>query len=228
MIQLTRTDVVVADPNAIAALREDFEGHQCLVLPNFLDKTLLRYIEKQLATTRFFTNVPRRATGEPIARELCVGAEEPLAALFPLLLNRPQLFQVMQQITGCPTIGSFGGRLYRREPDANHYDSWHNDLSDHRLVGMSINLTSTAYTGGTFQLRHRQTQRMLCEVAPTSWGDAHIFRIASHLQHRVTPVEGRIARTAYAGWFCSQPHYEALLQDIFQPRPHPHAGSRER
>lgn len=221
MMQVTRTDVVVPGADRIGALREQFDRHQCVVLRDFLDDALLRYVDERLRATRFVTNVPRYATGEPLARELCAGEEEPLAAFFPLLLNRKKLFQVIQQITGCPTIGSFRGRLFRREPGGEHHDSWHDDVGDHRLVGMSMNLTATAYTGGGFQLRDHRTERVLCDLPPTSWGDAHIFRIAPDLQHRVMPVEGRVARTAYAGWFCSEPHHDALLRDIFHRRPHP-------
>ena len=36
-------------------------------------------------------------------------------------------------------------------------------------------------------------------------GDAIIFRLASHLQHRNTNVTGSTPKTAFAGWFRSDP-----------------------
>jgi hypothetical protein len=45
------------------------------------------------------------------------------------------------------------------------------------------------------------------EVPNPGLGDAIVFRVAEHLQHRLTPVVGKAPRTAVAGWFCSQPKY---------------------
>jgi hypothetical protein len=49
-------------------------------------------------------------------------------------------------------------------------------------------------------------------VANTGPGDALLFRIARHLTHRVTPVDGTADKTAFAGWFRSEPEFIALLK----------------
>jgi len=48
-------------------------------------------------------------------------------------------------------------------------------------------------------------------VGGTSLGDAVIFRIADHLRHRVSPVEGDVPRVAFAGWFKSAPSFRSVL-----------------
>ena len=98
------------------------------------------------------------------------------------------MFQMVQQVTGCGPIGCFTGRVYRMLPGPGHYDSWHTDAIEHRIVGMSVNLGRGMYTGGVFQLRELRSQKLLSEVANTGPGDAILFRISPDLAHRVTPV----------------------------------------
>ena len=64
---------------------------------------------------------------------------------------------------------------------------------------------------GVFQLRECDSETMLMEVPNTSPGDAILFRIARHIQHRVTAVEGTVPKTAFAGWFVSEPNFLELL-----------------
>lgn len=47
----------------------------------------------------------------------------------------------------------------------------------------------------------------------TGLGDALIFRISGELKHRVAPMEGDEAKTAFAGWFRSD------LPDFFDALP---------
>jgi hypothetical protein len=78
---------------------------------------------------------------------------------------------------------------------------------------MSVNLGAQRYNGGLFQLRERRSPEILCEVANTGPGDAILFRIANQLVHQVTAVEGTIPKTAFAGWFRSEPEFRSLLAD---------------
>jgi hypothetical protein len=43
---------------------------------------------------------------------------------------------------------------------------------------------------------------------------AIIFRVAEHLEHRVTPIEGKVPKTAISGWFCSRPRYTSVHRDL--------------
>jgi hypothetical protein len=44
-------------------------------------------------------------------------------------------------------------------------------------------------------------------------GDAVVFRIGRGFSHRIRPVEGRVPRTAFAGWFCETPDFMERLRD---------------
>lgn len=137
--------------------------------------------------------------------------------LLHFLVNDPRLFQIIQQITGCALIGCFSGRVYHVVPGRGHHDSWHTDMVQRRMIAMSINLSAESYRGGVLQIRERESKRMIHEVANIGLGDAIIFRIASHLEHRIADVEGAVAKTAFAGWFRSQPNYRALLKKRLSP-----------
>ena len=74
-----------------------------------------------------------------------------------LLVNDARMLEVVQSISGCGPIGHFDGSVYRLEPSADHYDSWHSDLGHGRLVAMSINLGRRPYEGGALEIRDRRT-----------------------------------------------------------------------
>src|SRR5262249_32806614 len=134
-------------------------------------------------------------------------ANDVVLSLLHLLTNDPGLFQTIQQITGCGPIGCFTGRVYRMVPGEDHYDSWHNDMVEDRMVAMSIKLSSELYLGGILQIRDRRSQRIVHEVANLGLGDGIVFRLDHSLQHRITNVEGTVPKTAFAGWFRSQPDF---------------------
>jgi hypothetical protein len=93
-----------------------------------------------------------------------------------------------------------------------HYDSWHDDMVEDRLVAMSINLSTDVYLGGVLQIREKNSQQVIQEVANIGLGDAIVFRLAHSLQHRITDVQGKVPKTAFAGWFRSQPEFLDLLK----------------
>ena len=212
MLQLTRSDVISADSDALTAYREEFAQRQCVVLPQFLEASLLQDILKFLETAAFVPRVDIESAGGTFAREICVPGDEPVVGLLRLVCNRPKLFTVIQHITQCPSsIGCFDGRLYRMLPHTDHFDSWHGDGNDNRLIGLSINLNPAGDTSGVFYIRERRAKQLLGEVSNTAFGDAHLFHIAPHLEHRVLFSDSDAPRTAYAGWFRSQPDYREIL-----------------
>ena len=136
--------------------------------------------------------------------ELCMDRGR-AAALLLFLCNDPTLFDLVRSITGCDPIGAFAGRVYRLLPGPKHAGRWHDDNTDGRMIAMSINLGRAPFDGGVFELRDRDSGRVLRQVPNTGPGDALLFRIGPDLQHRVTGVEGEVEKTAYAGWFRSEP-----------------------
>ena len=101
-------------------------------------------------------------------------------------------------------------------PSSAHYDSWHDDINadEGRILGMSVNLSPVRFAGGAFELRGRESKNMVYRHENTGPGDALIFRLSPRLQHRVTDVVGDVPKTAFAGWFRSEPDdYRVLLAD---------------
>jgi 2OG-Fe(II) oxygenase superfamily len=206
MIHLTRSGPTLAASVDFERLRAQFGRQHCIRLEGFLDPALLRFIHDRLDIAEF-----TERAHDDISVELCVQHDAALDLLH-FLGNDERLFTLVQQLTGCGHIGCFLGRIYRMVPGSGHYDSWHSDAIDHRLIGMSVNL-GARYEGGLFQLRERRSPEILCEMANTGPGDAILFRIAKELVHQVTAVDGTTPKTAFAGWFRSEPEFRALLAD---------------
>ena len=81
----------------------------------------------------------------------------------------------------------------------------------HRIFFFNDTATTEIYTGGVFQLRRRGCAEILTETPNTGPGDAILFRIDDQFEHRITDVEGTVAKTAFAGWFVSEPDFVELL-----------------
>jgi hypothetical protein len=176
--------------------RARFAADQQVVLRGFLAGETLDRVSRGVAVAEF----ERLIHPGDLKRE-DVMAPNATGALLMFLLTDPRLFELIRAITGCPPIGSFFGRLYRMQPSSDHRDGWHDDLTQERLVAVSINLSPELYEGGLLELRDHATEAMLARVHNTGIGDALLFPIRQGLVHRVTEVGGRAAKTAYAGWF---------------------------
>lgn len=207
MVQLTRAGgAVSASAGDREHLRRQFDRLHCILLPSLLEPGLLHVVQRQIDAATFNQKIH-----EGIGTEICMAENQAIHTLL-FLANDPQLFQLIRQITGCGPIGCFTGRVYRMVPGSQHYDSWHSDMIDHRMIGMSINLSRKIYSGGIFQIRNRDSLQIIHETANTGFGDGIIFRLSPHLQHRITEVGGSVPTTAFAGWFQSEPDFHAVLR----------------
>lgn len=205
MLQISRSGVVVSGSEAdIKRARADFDKQDWVRLPAILDLELLGIAQSQLGASQFEEKTAN------LYRELTV-ADSALPFALLLLLNNQRLFKLIEEITSCGHIGCFRGRIYRIVPGANHHVEWHTDLNGTRLVALSVNLNTEPYEGGILSIREAATERVFCEVTNSGFGDAILFRIDERLQHRVSNVEGTVAKTALAGWFESAPDYRTLL-----------------
>lgn len=200
VVVATRRGIVVhADDTRIEALRDELARRHAVRFRRFLDSDLLARVQNEIDAATFSVR-----EDEGIAVELCL---EPSRALdiVMFVMNTPQMFGVVRAITGCEAIEAFAGRIYRFDPAVAHHDSWHDDTSGaNRLAGFSLNLSRDKYRGGSFQIREKAKPDDVLEVENTGAGDAFLFRIARELQHRVLPVEGAHAKTAFAGWFIAK------------------------
>ncbi len=190
------------------ALRSQFDKQHYLQLPGFLQPEILDLIQTHVDHGEFTERV-HEGIGSNL--ELCMAGNSGLGALL-LCVNDEKLFQIIGEVTQCKPIRCFEGRVYRVQSGQGHHDSWHNDFGDHRLIGMSVNLSRETYAGGVLQIRERESGMMFAEIPNTKPGDAVIFRLSDTLQHRITKVEGEVAKTAFAGWFKEQPDFVSLLR----------------
>jgi 2OG-Fe(II) oxygenase superfamily len=207
-LQVTRFCTFVSEtPRALERARAEFEAQHCLRLPQFLAPDLLRQVQRGLDRGEFIER-----THKEIGVELCLHPDT-TSALLAFLANDLGLFRVIRQITGCGPIESFDGRVYRMLPGGCHYDSWHDDATKGRMIAMSINLSMGTYTGGVLEIRNAVSKEILHRVANVGLGDAILFRISPQLEHQVTPLDGTEAKTAYAGWFRTEPGCQARLRE---------------
>jgi hypothetical protein len=203
MLQITRSGVVFSGSDAdIERVRADFERQDWVRLPAILDRELLKMIQQQLAANDF--DVRTRSIYQEV--DVTDGA-------LLVLLNSPQLFRIIERITGGGHIGCFRGRIYRFVPGAKNVLEWHSDLNGTRLAAITINLNTEPYHGGVLSIRETKTKRLLCQLTNPGFGDAILFRIDERLEHSVSDVEGNVAKIALAGWFESEPEYRTLLAE---------------
>jgi hypothetical protein len=217
VIQLTRSGLVAGCEEEVETLREEFDNHHCVRLRQLLAPELLRLVQLQIAGTEFHERTYHASVNPPpVALSMSAGGTA--FALLRFLVNNHQLFHVVRQITGIGRIGCVEGEVYRMVPGLGHSDCWHDDLGRGRMLSMAINLSTETYCGGVLQIREVETGRIVHEVANTGFGDAVLFRIGPHLEHRVTPVEGAAARTVFAAWFFAEPDYRSWYQkDLAAP-----------
>jgi hypothetical protein len=207
MIRLTRTGLVASATDAeLRHLRQQFGREHVIRLPGLLDPVHVGLVQRYIDLGQFVHRVH-----DDIGTEHCL-VDGPAARLLFFVVNDPTLWRVVEQVTGCDRIGCFTGRVYRMIPHDGTYDTWHSDMAQHRMVGMSVNLGREPYAGGVFQLRNADTGAMLCEAPNVGPGDAILFRIAANLEHWITPLEGTVPKTAFAGWFRSAPDFLSLLR----------------
>ena len=112
---------------------------------------------------------------------LGVKLQKYLLFIYHFMMNDPELFEKLQEITGCGTIGNFFGRIHRSKGGEGHEIKWHGDNIDTRMIGMTMNLGTTKYGGGKFQLRKKGAENVLREFGQIDAGDAFIFRISPEL-----------------------------------------------
>jgi hypothetical protein len=198
-------DVVRGPSAGEREARERFDREDCVLLERFLDADLFEELAGPLEAAEFAPE------GHSVGDDVALRTPLPAADLLLFAMNDPRLFSAVAELTGCDRISSFAGRVYRIEPSSGQGLEWHDDRGDPgRLLAISINLGREPFQGGVLEIRDRRTGDIVHRSANTGRGDAVVFRIGEHLEHRVSPVEGTTSRTAYAGWFSSHPRFLPL------------------
>ncbi len=203
MIQLTQTSVL-SDPEDIPRLNAEFAATGCARLPGFLAPPILKHLLIWLEQAQFEER-NEVGHGEVFGTTLFVPETDRAWFLLQFIMNKPDLFDLVGRITGCPRTGNFIGRLHRTTAASHQHIDWHHDAVEARTLGICVNLSTEEYTGGVLQIRDPDRQ-MRAEVGRAAPGDAFLFRIDADWQHRLTRVEsGR--RTVGVGWFRTQPEW---------------------
>ena len=211
MIQITKSGLVAHETDAeLEDLRARFDRQHCLRLRQFFDPALLEMTQRQMERAAFHERVHEHLDPPPV--DLSMEHNALLSGLL-LLLNDPKLFALVRRITGCAEIGCFTGSVYCMKAALRHSDTWHNDLVEHRLVSMSINMSTGVYSGGVLYLKDTVTGEVVHEVANTGFGDAIIFRLAPNLKHKLSGVDGPVDKVALAGWFKAEPDFQTMMRD---------------
>ena len=211
-IQITKSGTLFqGSQKDIENLKLEFDKNYYIKLSNFFEKSLLHFIQEKLKASAFYED--RYKVGNDDAVGFCLD-DDKIIGLIYFLLNDEALFKLIEQITGCLEIGCFTGRVYSKVPNLGQYDSWHDDLTDNRMVALSINLSLDTYSGGILQIKDSKDGNIISEVTSTKPGEAIIFRIAPHLEHRVTKVEGKVTRTVLTGWFRANPNYKPVFKAL--------------
>lgn len=205
------------DISKIEDYKKEYKETHCVFLPSFIEQTALTHLIDKLEQTEFYTKSEKdEHTGE-FGKVLFMSPDSPVPFMFHMLMNNPVLFNQLEEITGCDTIGNFTGRIHRSAGGEEHQIEWHGDNSDTRLLAMTLNLGRTSYTGAKFQIRKKGEDKIIREFGQTEPGDAFIFEIHPELQHRLSLVETG-TRTVGVGWFRAEPDYNTFARQYFMEK----------
>lgn len=178
------------------ALRRELEQHHAVVLREFLDEDERAWVRRQLDDAEFDQHVIE-ATGKV---ELLMKPNG-ISALLLFKLCDPEVFGLVESVTGCGRVGDFRGRTYRMLPGSNHVSPWHDDAVQGRLAAFSVNLSPEPYEGARLQVRRAEDHEVVADIGELSFGDAALIQISRDFQHRNSPLLGTAPKTSYAGFF---------------------------
>ena len=216
LIQVTRSSTVFSgEKEDLNHLHNKFKKEYFLKLPRFLDPDILKLVQKRIQESGFYLAKYKMVDADAADYRL---KDKSINSLLRFLMNDEKLFELIEKITGCPKIGSFNGAVFCLSPGRGHYDSWHNDNVDNRMIAVSVNLSTDIFSGGITQIQNSKTKEFLNEVANIDFGDAIVFPLSKDLEHRVTDVEGNVDRIAFPGWFRSKPAYRSMLKKVPKPQ----------
>ena len=180
----------------IEALRLELELRHAAVLRSFLDADEREWIRRQLDAASFHPHTIE-ATGKT---ELLMEPNA-ISALLLFKVCDPELFDLVEVVTGSGPVGDFRGRTYRMVPGAGHVSPWHDDAVQGRLAAFTINLSPQPFDGATLQIKNASDDELLTEIGELEFGDAVLIQISRSYHHRNSPLLGTAPKTSYAGFF---------------------------
>ena len=215
MLQVTRSGLSFVRDSTWAAQKAAYRERHLARLPDFIEPSLLATIPPMLDAGVFHYAdhaYKEEQTGDDnvFATELRLDSHTTPAKLLRFITCRDELFRAIAELVGADDIiCGFLGRCFRRLPE--HYDGWHRDDIEGRVVGLSLGLQPEPFVGGEFQMSNDRSG-VLTTFPPPAFGEATVFDISPHLTHRVRRVKTDIPRISWAGWFLTKKH--GPLQDL--------------
>jgi hypothetical protein len=180
----------------IGSLREELAQRHAVVLRGFLDEEERDWVVRQLEGASFNQHTIA-ATGKI---ELLMEPNS-LSAFLLFKLCNPEMFALVEALTGCEPAGTFSGRTYRMLPGAGHVSPWHDDAVQGRLAAFTINLSPHPFEGAKLQVKDAESDELLTEIDDLEFGDAVLIQVSRAYQHRNSPLLGTVPKTSYAGFF---------------------------
>jgi hypothetical protein len=180
----------------IDALRLELRLRHAVVLHSFLDTDEREWIRRQLEQASFHQHTIE-ATGKT---ELLM-TPNAISALLLFKLCDPEVFNLVEAVTGCAPVADFRGRTYRMVPGAGHFSPWHDDAVQGRLAAFTINLSPQPFDGARLQIKDASDDELVTELGELDFGDAVLIQISRAYQHRNSPLLGTAPKTSYAGFF---------------------------
>src|SRR5262249_17182410 len=130
LVQVRRLGTWVTESEEeLERARAHFAHQHYLRLPDLLEPDLLQRAQSELDRSSFYDG-----THGGMCLELCPTPGPP-SGLLEFLFNSHTLHDLVERVCECGPIGSFTGRVYRMVPGSGHYDSWHQDVGQDRLIG---------------------------------------------------------------------------------------------
>ena len=211
IIQITKSGTKFSgSEQELQQMHNKFKQDHCIMLQKFLEPGLLHFIQQKITESGFYEKKYKVDDEKVVDYK---PRDKTINSLLRFLINDKKLFKLIEKITDGPQIGSFNGVTLRMTQDYGNHVTWHNDMGNNRLIGISINLSTDIYSGGIFQIRNYNSKQIIHEIANTGFGDCIVFSVSSRLEHRVTKVENKTSRTVFAGWFRSKPDYCLMLKE---------------
>ncbi len=107
-----------------------------------------------------------------------------------VLINEAAFINQIRKITGDESIIEARARYYRLIGEKKHFLDWHNDDGEpNRVFSCRIELSKNEYTGGEFEIREKENQKVYCSIGALDFGSALFFPIDYvNLEHQVKPV----------------------------------------
>ena len=190
------TTLISADP---ASYRDKFQKTPAFIFDGVFAPSLLDTLMARAAAGTFVDDdVKNIGTRE-------IEAPQRVGKAISLLLGQPALPNWLQLATGMEPLRAVMGRLVQTRANDRDALQWHDDMGDKkRQIAIVINLSSQAFDGGLFEMRHVGEQSPILSFHHHAPGTMMLFAVRPDLEHRVTPIISGGPRRVYTGWFLNE------------------------